>query len=126
MLGSFGEVVFTVSDETVRTWEELSRSGKARFAEHEVLDKKQRLQFVGLDLEAVDLRMKFVAPWSDPLEELGRLRTMRDDGDYHRLMVGGKNFGKYVLEELSEVWNRTDGDGRPLVLVCSLKLREYN
>lgn len=125
-VGALGEVVFEVSADMVRTWESLKRDGEARWAEHEVLDLKQRLQFVGLDLETVDLSIKLVAPWCEPLNELKKLRELRDSGKHHKLVIGQSLFGNYVVKRLSEDWTRTDGGGAPLVIACSLQLQEYN
>ncbi len=126
VVGAFGAVSFEVGGDTVRTWQSLSRSGKARWVEHQVLDLKEKLQFVGLELERVEMSVILVSPWCEPSQELARLRALRDSGERHKLIIGTRVFGYYVLADLDEEWKRTDGQGRPLVITCRLRLKEYN
>lgn len=126
MIGTYGTITFEASADKIRTWDQFGRKGKARFAQHDVLDKKPRLQFTGLDLEEIGLSIRLdIALGVNPLAEINSLREMRDNGEEQSLMINGRPLGKFVLEDISEDWSQTDSAGRLLAAEVSLKLKEY-
>ena len=125
-LGSFGPLVFEVSDERVRTPARLERRLSARFAEHEVVGDKARLERTGCNLSEVTLRMKFTVEMGlDPAEELSRLEVLLSEGSVHPLLLEKRNLGRFTLAEIREVITRTDGKGRILATEVEVKLKEY-
>ncbi len=125
-LGSFGEIVFETSADRIRTWQQMSRKGSARFAEHVVAEGKPRLEFLGPGLEELTLSVRLDAQLGlDPETELGSMREIRDAGQEKTLVIGGKVVGKFVLEEIGEEHKRHDGSGGLLLAEVTLKLKEY-
>jgi len=125
-LGSFGNIVFETSADLIRTWQQMSRKGSARFAEHVVAEGKPRLEFLGPGLEELTLAVRLDAQLGlDPASELESMRAVRDFGEEQSLVVGGMVIGKFVLEEIGEEHRRHDGRGRLLLAEATLKLKEY-
>lgn len=125
-IATFGPVVFEVSSSRVRTFKTLKRHGKAVFARHDVIGGKPLLQFTGLDLEEISFTIRLDVSFGlNPVREINALRAMRDAGKEHPLLVGGENFGSFVLEGFDEDWQKTDQKGRLLVAEVSLSLVEY-
>lgn len=125
-IATLGPVVFEVNSSVVRTWKTLRRTGKAAFARHEVVDGKPRLQFTGEDIDEVSLTMTLNAALGvNPLNEIKILREIKAEGKEQRLVIGGENFGKFVLETFEDEWRKTDGRGRLLVADVQLHLLEY-
>jgi len=125
-LGSFGPLVFEVSDERVRTPARFERRLSARLVEHEVVGGKARLERTGYTLSDVTLRMKFTVEMGlDPAEELSRLEALLFEGSAHPLLLGKWNLGRFTLAEIREVITRTDGKGRILATEVEVKLKEY-
>lgn len=125
-LGSFGPIVFETSSELVRTWQQMSRKGGARFHEHVVAQGKPLLEFLGPSLEEMTFTMRLDAQLGlDPAMELERMRETRDTGKEQVLVVGGLVIGKFVLEDLSEDHKRHSGIGRLMVAEVTVKLKEY-
>ena len=60
-----------------------------------------------------------------PRAEIGRLRKMCEQGVVQRLILGGENFGQYLLTEVSESWLHGGPAGEPLVAEASLTFKEY-
>jgi hypothetical protein len=60
-----------------------------------------------------------------PSTEIRRLRELCEAGVAHRLILGGENFGKYLLTEMQENWLRGGPAGEPIVAEASLVLKEY-
>jgi phage protein U len=125
-VGSLGDVVFEASSERIMTWNDCVRETKANFAEHEVIDSKAHLQFLGLGLEEFSLAITLDASWCSPEVEMKKLDLMKAKGEAHLLILGGRIFGRFVLEGKTENRTRTDGQGRVMVAHVQLKLKEYN
>lgn len=125
-LGSFGSVVFSVSDGQVMTFRNLQRRGDARFARHDVLNVKPRLEFLGPGLEKIEFEIMLdIGLGVDPETELKGLRGIRDAGEEKVLVIAGGNIGSFCLVSLHETWTRTAGDGRLLAAMVKLSLEEF-
>lgn len=125
-VGSLGDVAFEVSSERIMTWNDCVRDTKANFAEHEVLDNKAHLQFLGLGLEEFSLAIALDASWCTPEIEMKKLDAMQSKGEAHLLILGGRIFGRFVVESKTENRSRTDDQGRVMLAHVQLKLKEYN
>lgn len=124
MIGTFGPVTFTSSSSAVRTFSDFQRSRSYRFAKHEVLSGKPKLEGIAPELDSVSFNMRFdMALGVDPKSELAALEATL--GEAHFLMVGGTPLGLFVIEKMDEDWRRIDGAGRLLVASVSLQLTEY-
>jgi len=127
MLGTYGDVTFETSAERMRSWTGFQRSGKARWAAHELVQEKPVLQYVGPDLEDVKFGMRFdVSHGLNPLAEIDKLRKIRVTAEPQALTIGGAAFGKFVLESIEESHNFCDAQGRLLVATVNLSLKEYH
>lgn len=124
--GSFGDIVFQASADTVKTWDKLRRSRKASYAAHEVAEGKARLEFTGIDLQDVDLEVRLDARFANPAREAEALLDVQAAGEPRPLILGGTPLGKYVLQDVTERVERTDGKGRTLTSRVKLRFREYN
>lgn len=125
-LGAFGTIVFETSDSRVRTWQQMSRKGGARFAKHVVAEGKPRLEFLGPDLEELNISIRLSSQLGvDPEAELAEMRAIRDAGEEKTLVIGGLVIGKFVLEDLNEEHRRHDGYGGLLLAEVQIKLTEY-
>jgi len=125
-VGSFGDVAFEASDERVLTWNDCQRETKANYAVHEVIDDKARLQYLGQALQEFSLAITLDASFCTPETEIRRLDHMQRSGRAYRLILGGRIFGKFVLESKSENRARTDGSGGLVLVYVQLKLKEYH
>lgn len=128
MIGSLGNVVFEVSAEQVRTFDELERSSSPRLATHNRQGAKPVIEFLGPGLEDIPFKMSLSAYHGlNPTEEAEKLRTMRDEGQAVLLILGGKPQGEgyWLISSMSEKYKYVDNRGRPGVIDCSLSLKEY-
>lgn len=125
-VGSLGNVAFEVSSDRVFTWNDCVRDVKSNFAEHEVVEGKSRLQFLGMGLDEFSLAVTLDCSFCSPEVEMKRFDEMQESGKAHRLIIGGKVFGRFVLESQTQNRARTDGQGRTMVAYVQLKLKEYH
>ena len=130
-IGNFGNVDFEVSARRVRTFDQFKRSSKARFARHDLMESKPRLQHVGADLDEISFEIRLdIALGINPEEELNKLRAILASGEDQPLMVGTqggglKKAGRFVLESAEETWSKVDNKGHIITATVNLKLVEF-
>lgn len=125
-LGSLGELPFVCSMNKVRTFSDLSRELSVRWAKHDLIGQKPVLEFVGEDLSAVSLKMRFdVSLGTAPKDGLDRLKRMMENKLCKTLIIGGENLGRYVIESISEERKYHAGDGLCLVAEATVNLTEW-
>jgi len=124
--GSFGDINFEVSEDTVRTWSGLQRKLKARYATHEVAGDKAKLEFLGVDLQEIKFRIRLDARWLSPEKELAGLEELLRSGQPQPLVLGGRVFGEFVLQDFTEAVVYTDEAGRTAVARVDLNVTEHN
>jgi len=127
-LGSFGKLVFIASSNKVRTFDEFQRQTTARWATHDIHQRKPKSEFLGPGLSEVSFTMSFhVLFGMNPRVELSNLMLMCDRGSVESLIIGGRplSTNKWYIESVDEKWDYFDGQGRLLVGNASVKLKEY-
>ena len=125
-IGAFGPVAFEVSTDYVRNFDGLTEEQRARYAQHDVVDQDSKLQWLGRDLTAINLPMRFHSSFSDPESERARLNEMLASHIAYPLVIGGKNLGEYVIEEIMGTWDHVSNTGKILHLTVEVRLKEYH
>ena len=128
MIGSFGDIVFEVSDEKVKTFRDLQIQRSAQYAEHSIHGRKSLLEFTGLTAASASLAISLKA-WLgvNPKEELYTLREALEKHIAMPLIFDGEpqGDGLWVIESLDEKFEIIDNHGTFTSIDVSLKLREY-
>ncbi|MCM3141296.1 phage tail protein [Brevibacillus sp. MER 51] len=127
-LGSLGPVVFVASAETMRTFTDFTRSGASRYADHEILGKKPKSQWIGPGLDTITFSMKFDVLYGlNPRKELAQLVEIERAGKAMPLTIGGVGIGVYmwIITALSQKWDIVDNHGHVLKATADLTLKEY-
>ena len=127
-IGSLGEITFSVSADQVRTFDELQRSNSARVTLHERQGGKPLAEFLGPDAEQITFNMRLSAfEGVAPLDEVKKLREMRDTGTAALFIFDGtpQGDGYWLITSLSEEYHNVDNRGCPSVIQCAVTLREY-
>lgn len=124
--GSFGPVSFEVSTEKVKTWADLSREHKGRYATHEVLGAVPRSEFLAPAITPTTFTVRLDAGLgASPAEDLDTLTELCRTGRVERLVLGGRNLGPHFLEGFKEAWRHLGPGGVVLVAEAELSLKEY-
>jgi len=125
-VGSFGPVVFQVSEETMILVKHVHRKTAVRVEEHKVIGFKSRLEFLGPELDETTFKVWFSISFGvNPRTEIRRLRDLCTRGVVERLILGGENFGKYLLTGVDENWLHSAPNGAPMSAEASLTIKEY-
>lgn len=128
IIGSFGEVVFEVTPKKLLSFNDLERSNKSRWAEHDIHGRKSKLEFEGAGLAEVNYRIFLRAENGvNPAKEIEKLTKMNDSGKAAHFILGNKPISpnKFVIMEVSEALKNIDAQGNIFSAEVSIKLKEY-
>ena len=128
VVGCLGDIVFAVSDETVRTLDNWKWSGSARYAVHQRHMGRPLTELTGLDPDKITFEMTLLAELGvDPLEEVVRIRWHERNGTALPLTIGRHAYGFYrwniVSDEMTVKY--TDHQGDIMGAVVTVTLQEY-
>lgn len=124
-LGSFGPIVFEVSEIKIRTFNDMSQRKRGRYSVINVANHEQLLQYEGKELQTVSFTIQLHHRFCNPMEEIERLRGMVDDHKAYSLIVGGFMIGEFVLEEMGADWKTVADNGVIMMATGSLSLKEF-
>ncbi|NCC16541.1 MAG: phage tail protein [Clostridia bacterium] len=128
MIGSYGPIIFSVSDKKALTFSSLSRSAGSEWASHETLRGKKRSEYIGAALQAISLEITLSAMHGvRPRQTAETLVQMAEDGAVYSFVVGGKPIGNnlWKLVSVSDDWKRIYSKGEVSEITVSLSLEEY-
>ncbi len=98
----------------------------ADYAEHPLIARKPRLQFVGDKLDEVRIDLVLHASYCNPEAELVRLRQALASHDALSLVLGNGDYkGRFVITGLTATGRHTDSAGTLLAVEASLELLEF-
>ena len=132
MIGSLGDVIFEVSDKKVSSINnELSRSYKSKISEHNAIYGPGMVRHQGRELIEISFGISLVStllPDSSPAEELDKIKTMWEFGEYGYLTLGGQTFGAFPflivdMNEKNSYFNKKTSSFD--VINLELTLKEY-
>lgn len=76
-IGSLGPVVFVVAEGAIRTIDEFKRRSSSRWAQHDIIGKKPKKEFLGPGADSVSFSVHFSAALGlNPRKELDRLTEL--------------------------------------------------
>lgn len=97
-----------------------------QFAEHQVIEGKPLLQFIGDNLDETSLAARFHVNFCDPPVEYAALKA---EADKHEALVlqfaDGAVAGRRVITEIRKTIETTADNGRALSIEVKLTLREW-
>ena len=128
MIGSLGDVVFEVSSEAVKSFDNLNMKFSAKYAQHDVHGGKGLLEFTGLDPTSLSLKVRLdMALGINPKDELTTLRDMLEAGQAIPFILDGEPQGwnLWVIEDLQEDHKVLNNTGMLILAEASLSLKEY-
>lgn len=132
MIGSLGDVIFEVSDKKVSSINnELSRTYKSKISEHNAIYGPGMVRHQGRELIEISFGISLVSsllPDSSPAEELDKIKTMWEFGEYGYLTFGGQTFGAFPflivdMNEKNSYFNKKTSSFD--VVNLELTLKEY-
>lgn len=127
-IGSFGDIVFEISNKKLLTFKDYSRRGTSRWNQHQIIGDKPKQEFEGPELEEITLTILLKAELGvNPSKQLERIRKMRDSGKAAPLFLGSRSTSPnyWVITNLEENNQIIDKAGNILKAEATLTLTEY-
>lgn len=128
MIGTWGNVIFSVSDKKVNTFDGFKRSESARWSKHDMHGQKSKSEFTGVDNGKVSFTMHFSAFHGvNPIKELDKFIKCVRSGEAHTLIIGNKRVGvnKWYLPSVDQSWDYFDNKGNILSAGITITMEEY-
>ena len=129
MIGTLGrKIIFEVSDDRVMTFRDMTRDISGRWAEHEVLGRKPKPEFLGAckPVREPDDH-PFRLPGGEAPNVLEAIEGMVEAGTAEYLVIGHRTVGKnpFRLTASSETWDRVYSRGELSKATVTITLEEY-
>lgn len=126
-IGTLGDIVFTVSANTVKTFDDLKIESKTNYAKHTRHNKKPLLEFQYNDTDTASLTIYMSAFLGvNPLSMQEKIDKYRKNGKILTLVIGGKKYGtKWVIASHSKDFEKFDNQGNLFIAKSTLSLTEY-
>ncbi|WP_304182016.1 phage tail protein [Leptotrichia trevisanii] len=130
MIGSLGDVVFEVSDKKIFSINNaINRSYKSKISEHTAIYGPGMLRHQGRELIEVTFGITLISSLiheTTPSEQLDKIKTMWEFGEYDYLTLGGQTFGAFPfliidISEKNSYFNRETSEFDYINLDLTLK-----
>lgn len=128
IIGALGDVIFQVSDDTVRTLSNLTWGGSADYATHKRHGYHAMTEYTGMGTDTISFEMVLSAYLGvNPHTVLGQLFAYERNGTALSFVLGNKAYGKYrwVITKLSMKSQYFDGNGDLTQCKVTVNLQEY-
>lgn len=100
---------------------------KHNFAEHQTIESKPKLQFIGDELDELNIKLNFHSSFCTPENEIKKLKdTAKKHQELTFILGNGKYVGNFVIEEISSTTQQSDKIGNLISIEAEIKLKEWS
>lgn len=126
-LGSFGKVVFRVSQDNLLTPTQIGVNISSRYKKHNRIGAVDITEFETRQLKKITLPIKLYRDLCNIKSALRELTRICEMGEHYPLILARSKVGEhnFYLENFTYSYSKTDGIGDPLVVDINLSLEEY-
>lgn len=126
-LGTLGKIVFSVSDQKIQTFDDMSLETSAKYYTHSRHLMKPLLEFGGMENDKLSFSMYFsVSLGVNPEKQIEQIDKYIEQGEILSLIIGGKRIGsRWVITKHSKAYKRFDKKGKVLAVESKVTLEEY-
>ena len=122
MFAQLGDIQF----ELITYFNGIEETVSYNYAEHERINNKPVLQFMGLNLQEQNIKLNFHNSFCVPEDEIKKLKTLANKAEPLKFIKGnGEYVGVFVLSEIISTTEQTSKEGDLISVQVDLKLREY-
>lgn len=128
IMGSLGDIVFSVTPETVSTMSNIVWSISARYGEHKRHMQESLLEFEGNDPDSFSFDMFFSAFLGvEPMTEVKKVLFAKREGKSLPLYIGGKGYGTsyWALTKATIKLKQFDKRGNLVIAAVAVTLRSH-
>jgi len=117
---SFGKIVFQVY-----SYKEHTETNEYAVAKLQTVIAPSSLQYLGNELQSLELAISFHNAFCDPLQEYQNLKDLAKKGDPQKLIIAEQVLGDYVIESIEAQYQKIDAYGKPVDIVLHVKFTQY-
>lgn len=100
---------------------------KHTFAEHQTIESKPKLQFIGDELDELNIKLNFHSSFCSPEDEIKKLKnTAKKHQELAFILGNGKYVGKFIIQEISSTTQQSDKFGNLISIEAEIKLKEWS
>ena len=122
MFAQLGNIKFDL----ITYFDGLSSTSTYNFAQHERINNKPLFQFLGENLEEINIKLNFHSNFCKPETEIKKLKEATKERKPLRFIKGnGEYIGAFVIAEISKEIVQTSNEGSLISVQLELKLQEY-
>lgn len=122
MFAQLGDIQFDL----ITYFNGISETISLNYAQHERINNKPVLQFLGENLEEQDIKLNFHSSFCTPEDELKNLKTVAKEGKPLKFIKGnGEYVGVFVISEITSVTEQASKTGDLIAIQVELKLKEF-
>jgi len=122
MFAQLGDIQF----ELITYFNGIEETVSYNYAEHERINNKPVLQFMGQNLQEQNIKLNFHNSFCMPEDEIKKLKTVANKAEPLKFIKGnGEYVGVFVLSEIISATEQTSKEGDLISVQVDLKLREY-
>ncbi|MEI8390468.1 MAG: phage tail protein [bacterium] len=122
MFAQLGNIQFNL----ITYFNGIEETQKHNFVEHQTIESKPKLQFMGDELDTLTIKLNFHSSFCVPETEIKKIKdAARLHEEMPFILGNGKYLGKYVIEEITSTTQQTDKTGNLISIEAEIKLREW-
>ena len=122
MFAQLGDIKF----ELITYFNGLQERSSYNYAQHDRINNKPVLQFLGKNLQEQDLKLNFHRTFCTPEDEIKKLKTVADKATPLKFIKGnGKYIGVFVIEEIQSSTEQASSEGDLISIQVDIRIKEY-
>lgn len=127
-IGSFGPIVFEVSDKRVFTLSNIKQQISAQYGDHKLINKKPQKEYIGAGTRVFKFSITVnVMLGVKPKDVLRDMEYLTESGFTDYLVIGNKTVGsnKFCITDLGETWDTVYSGGELARATLDVTMVEY-
>ena len=122
MFAQLGDIKF----ELITYFNGLQERSSYNYAQHDRINNKPVLQFLGKNLQEQDLKLNFHRTFCTPEDEIKKIRTVADKATPLKFIKGnGEYIGVFVIVEIQSSTEQASSEGDLISIQVDIRIKEY-
>ena len=122
MFAQLGEIKFELNPSLTS----LTETTSYNYAQHERINNKPLLQFLGQNLQQFNISLKLHSSFCNPEEEIRKLKNSTNQATTLKYIKGnGEYVGVFTINEIQQTTEQTSAEGDLMSVQLELSLSEF-
>ena len=122
MFAQLGDIQFDL----ITYFDGISETITYNYAEHERINNKTLLQFLGENLQEFTIKLNLHSTFCTPEDEIVKIRENAKLGKPLKFIKGnGEYIGAFVISQIQKTTEQTSPEGDLIAIQVELQLKEY-